>query len=121
MNTMASTSPTRTTSIAARKQSGKKTPITFQQTGRSAQGRSESHGWPLSRRPSVGHRIAHDAQCLGRIATRPEYQALRDWLAQSIHNRAILFHSGLYPHAQELFELYPEQVTFGDLHPTFSK
>lgn len=56
-----------------------------------------------------------------RIATRQEYQALRDWLAQSIQNRAVLFHSGLYPHAQELFDLYPEQVTFGDLHPTFLK
>ena len=56
-----------------------------------------------------------------RVATRQEYQALREWLAQSIQNRAVLFHSGLYPHAQELFELYPEQVTFGDLHPTFLK
>ncbi len=56
-----------------------------------------------------------------RIATRQEYQALRDWLAQSIQHRAVLFHSGLYPHAQELFELYPEQVTFGDLQPKFLK
>lgn len=54
-----------------------------------------------------------------RVATRPEYQALREWLAQSIQHRAVLFHSGLYPHAQDLFDLYPEQVTFGDLRPTF--
>lgn len=54
-----------------------------------------------------------------RITTRQEYQALREWLAQSIQHRAVLFHSGLYPHAQELFELYSEQVTFGDLRPVF--
>ena len=54
-----------------------------------------------------------------RVATKAEDAALRSWLAESLHNRAILFHSGLYPYAQPLFERYPSQVTFGDLHPRF--
>lgn len=54
-----------------------------------------------------------------KIATKEEDGALRTWLAKSPKNRAILFHSGLYPFAQPLFDDFPEQVTFGDLHPRF--
>ena len=54
-----------------------------------------------------------------RVATPSEYEALREWLDRSRSNRAILFHSGLYPYAQPLFGQYPQQVTFGDLHPKF--
>lgn len=54
-----------------------------------------------------------------RVATKAEDAALRRWLAKSPSNRAILFHSGLYPYAQPLFDSYPNQVTFGDLHPRF--
>lgn len=54
-----------------------------------------------------------------RVVTNYEYETLREWLAKSPNNRAVLFHSGLYPFAQPLFEQYPAQVTFGDLHPRF--
>jgi hypothetical protein len=54
-----------------------------------------------------------------RIFTDFEYNTLRTWLAASPDRRAILFHSGLYPYAQPLFEEFPKQVTFGDLHPKF--
>jgi hypothetical protein len=54
-----------------------------------------------------------------RIFTNYEYDALRSWLSGSAERRAILFHSGLYPYAQQLFEEFPKQVTFGDLHPRF--
>jgi hypothetical protein len=54
-----------------------------------------------------------------RVATKAEDAALRTWLTESPRNRAILFHSGLYAYAQPLFESYPSQVTFGDLHPRF--
>lgn len=54
-----------------------------------------------------------------RVATKAEDAALHSWLAESPQHRAILFHSGLYPYAQPLFESYPSQVTFGDLHPRF--
>lgn len=54
-----------------------------------------------------------------RVVTNAEYTQLRDWLRQSPTRRAILFHSGLYPHAQTLFTEFPKQVTFGDLHPRF--
>jgi len=54
-----------------------------------------------------------------RVATNYEYETLKEWLTKSRQNRAVLFHSGLYPYAQLLFEQYPQQVTFGDLHPRF--
>jgi hypothetical protein len=54
-----------------------------------------------------------------RIRTEKEDGLLRWWLLQSPKNRAILFHSGLYPYAQGLFRDFPSQVTFGDLHPRF--
>jgi hypothetical protein len=54
-----------------------------------------------------------------RVATNYEYDRLRDWLRRSPSNRAVLFHSGLYPYAQPLFDEFPRQVTFGDLRPRF--
>ncbi len=54
-----------------------------------------------------------------RVTTNHENETLRAWLEESGKNRAILFHSGLYPLAQPLFEEFPDQVTFGDLHPLF--
>ena len=54
-----------------------------------------------------------------RIRTDKEDAMLRQWLLKSPHNRAVLFHSGLYPWAQGLFADFPSQVTFGDLHPRF--
>ncbi|MGH9789116.1 MAG: hypothetical protein ACRD4U_10485 [Candidatus Acidiferrales bacterium] len=54
-----------------------------------------------------------------RVATNYEYDRLREWLRRSPSNRAVLFHSGLYPYAQPLFDEFPRQVTFGDLRPRF--
>ena len=54
-----------------------------------------------------------------RIRTDKEDAMLRQWLLKSPQNRAVLFHSGLYPWAQGLFSDFPLQVTFGDLHPRF--
>src|SRR5262244_1087588 len=54
-----------------------------------------------------------------RIRTDKEDLTLRTWLIHDRRNRAILFHSGLYPFAQGLFADFPQQVTFGDLHPRF--
>ncbi len=54
-----------------------------------------------------------------RVFTNLEADALRAWLTASPDHRAILFHSGLYPYAQPLFAEFPQQVTFGDLHPKF--
>lgn len=54
-----------------------------------------------------------------RITTLDEAIALRAWLEKSSQNRAILFHSGLYPYAQPLFRDFSRQVTFGDLRPRF--
>jgi hypothetical protein len=54
-----------------------------------------------------------------RVATEYEYQQLKAWLSRSPQHRAILFHSGLYPYAQPLFQDFPRQVTFGDPRPRF--
>lgn len=54
-----------------------------------------------------------------RIRTDKEDALLREWLLSSPKNRAILFHSGLYPWAQGIFTDFPLQVTFGDLRPRF--
>ncbi|HUQ49908.1 MAG TPA: hypothetical protein VM056_04260 [Terriglobales bacterium] len=54
-----------------------------------------------------------------RVSTTTDAYLLRLWLNSAKSNRAILFHSGLYPFAQELFIDYPTQVTFGDLKPRF--
>jgi hypothetical protein len=54
-----------------------------------------------------------------RVLTQQEHNELARWLAVSPQRRAILFHSGLYQFAQPLFEKFPQQVTFGDLHPRF--
>lgn len=54
-----------------------------------------------------------------RVVTKQEHDELAKWLQESPQRRAILFHSGLYQFAQPLFEKFPQQVTFGDLHPRF--
>lgn len=54
-----------------------------------------------------------------RVVNEGERNKLAAWLQQSPQRRAILFHSGLYPFAQPLFEKFPQQTTFGDLHPRF--
>ena len=54
-----------------------------------------------------------------RITTEYEYMRLKGWLLGSPQRRAVLFHSGLYPHAQKLFSEFRQQVTFGDLKPQF--
>ena len=54
-----------------------------------------------------------------RVKTETEDIELRRWLRESPTHRAILFHSGLYPFAQNLFSDFPNQVTFGDLRPRF--
>lgn len=75
--------------------------------------------------PNQLERVLERARALGsaavavRVTTEGEDLALREWLAASPRNRAILFHSGLYPFAQGLFRDFPQQVTFGDLRPRF--
>jgi hypothetical protein len=61
----------------------------------------------------------HSTAVAVRVVTDYEYEVLLRWLESSPDHRAILFHSSLYPHAQSLFDQFPQQVTFGDLHPRF--
>jgi len=54
-----------------------------------------------------------------RVMTQKEHDLLAAWLKQAPERRAVLFHSGLYPFAQPLFQEFPRQVTFGDPRPRF--
>ncbi|MCH8519424.1 MAG: hypothetical protein LAT82_01580 [Nanoarchaeota archaeon] len=54
-----------------------------------------------------------------RIWTQYDYTSLRKWLLENSEHRAILFHSGLYPYAQKIFDEFPNQTSFGDPKPIF--
>jgi hypothetical protein len=54
-----------------------------------------------------------------RVWTEEDYAAVREWLAKSPKNRAVLFHSAPYPEGNRLFHEFPAQTTFGDPHPRF--
>lgn len=54
-----------------------------------------------------------------RVADAEDAGALREWLAQSTENRAVLFHSAPYPDGERLFRDFPRQTTFGDPRPRF--
>lgn len=49
-----------------------------------------------------------------RIWTEYDYTSARIWLSENSNNRAVLFHSSLYPYAQKLFDEFPNQTSFGD-------
>lgn len=54
-----------------------------------------------------------------RVAYQEDYLPVRAWLAESTHNRAILFHTAPYAWGYRLFEEFPAQTSFGDPHPVF--
>jgi len=53
-----------------------------------------------------------------RVFDEKDYEAVKDWLQESRANRAVLFHTSLYP-TQRIFQEFPEQTSFGDPHPVF--
>ena len=54
-----------------------------------------------------------------RIWTEYDYTSLKKWLSENSNNKAVLFHSSLYPYAQKLFDEFPNQTSFGDPKPKF--
>ena len=54
-----------------------------------------------------------------RVLTKGDFEAVRNWLLENKNNRAVLFHSSLYPYAQPLFLEFPNQTSFGDPKPIF--
>ncbi|RME52363.1 hypothetical protein D6783_05095, partial [Candidatus Woesearchaeota archaeon] len=71
------------------------------------------------------YKVVDEAKKIGahvigvRVAYEEDYQAVRDWLKEDPHNRAILFHSSGYSPGYRLFEEFPSQTSFGDPHPVF--
>ncbi len=53
-----------------------------------------------------------------RVFDDKDYESVSKWLAEDKQNRAILFHTSLYP-PQRIFDEFPEQTSFGDPRPVF--
>ncbi len=56
-----------------------------------------------------------------RVATLEEHDVVAAWLAGDRDRRAILFHSAVYPDGYRLFAEFPDQTSFGDIHPEFGR
>jgi hypothetical protein len=54
-----------------------------------------------------------------RVKSKEEYDAVYTWLKEDKGNRAILFHTAVYPDGYKLFYEFPEQTSFGDIYPEF--
>jgi hypothetical protein len=54
-----------------------------------------------------------------RVKSRYEHDALSSWLKEDRRNRVVLFHTAVYPDGYKLFYEFPEQTSFGDIHPEF--
>lgn len=56
-----------------------------------------------------------------RVWGKAEHDAVSDWLLENKNNRAVLFHSAVYPEGYRLFFEFPDQTSFGDIHVSFEK
>jgi len=54
-----------------------------------------------------------------RVKSKYEHDALSSWLKEDERNRAVLFHTAVYPDGYRLFYEFPQQTSFGDIHPEF--
>ena len=54
-----------------------------------------------------------------RVKSKPEHDAVYSWLKEDRSNRAVLFHTAVYPDGYKLFYEFPQQTSFGDIHPEF--
>ena len=54
-----------------------------------------------------------------RVKSEIEHDAVYSWLKENKANRAILFHTAVYPDGYKLFYEFPEQTSFGDIYPEF--
>ncbi len=54
-----------------------------------------------------------------RVKSESEHDAVYSWLKEDRSRRAVLFHSAVYPDGYRLFFEFPQQTSFGDIHPEF--
>ena len=60
-----------------------------------------------------------EASVIGvRVSIKEDTLPVREWLSENKERRAILFHS-VYRRGNKLFFDFPDQTSFGDLHPVF--
>jgi hypothetical protein len=59
-----------------------------------------------------------NAKLIGiRVKSKHEHDAVYSWLKEDKNNRAVLFHTAVYPDGYKLFYEFPQQTSFGDIHP----
>jgi len=54
-----------------------------------------------------------------RVKSKDEHDAVYSWLKEDRNNRVVLFHTAVYPDGYKLFYEFPQQTSFGDIHPEF--
>jgi hypothetical protein len=54
-----------------------------------------------------------------RVISQAEHDAVAAWLREDASHRIVLFHTAVYPAGYSLFFEFPQQTTFGDIHPQF--
>jgi hypothetical protein len=54
-----------------------------------------------------------------RVKSAGEHDAVARWLNEDRSRRAVLFHTAVYPDGYRLFFEFPQQTSFGDIHPVF--
>lgn len=70
-------------------------------------------------------RVVDEARRIGakligiRVAVKEEHDSVYKWLSEDQDNRAVLFHSAVYPEGYKLFFEFPAQTTFGDINVDF--
>jgi len=70
-------------------------------------------------------RVVDEARRIGakligiRVAVKEEHDSVYKWLSEDKANRAVLFHSAVYPEGYKLFFEFPGQTTFGDINVYF--
>lgn len=73
---------------------------------------------------SETHRVVRrarekDAKVIAvRVWDEKDYESVKEWLEEDKRNRAVLFHTSLYP-TQRIFHEFPDQTSFGDPRPIF--
>jgi hypothetical protein len=54
-----------------------------------------------------------------RVKSANEHDAVARWLNEDRSRWAVLFHTAVYPEGYKLFFEFPQQTSFGDIHPAF--
>jgi hypothetical protein len=77
----------------------------------------EEYGYAV---PVVDTARDRNARLIGiRVKSVKEHDAVAAWLKEDARHRAVLFHTAAYKDGYKLFGEFPNQTSFGDIHPEF--